>query len=184
MNIGKIFGSLKGPLAMAASNLIPGGPAILAAVNAFLPENEKLPETATGGELAAAVEKLPPEQRASLMEKEIDLKIVQEEGWTERYKAMCSGDGQSTRPAIALMMAKVTCFVIILFTSAISIEVYLHGFDSLADNAGAWTIFATILGIPSSVLAKYFGELRREQQNRLGAKSSGIMGQILGSFGK
>jgi len=168
MNLGSILNTLKGPLAAVASTLIPGGPAILAAVNAFLPSDQKLPETATGADVAAAVAALPPDQRASLLEKRIDLQIAQEEGWTDRYKAMTKADGQSTRPRIALMMAYVTCFIILLFSSAIAVQIFTEGLGSLAEAAGAWTVFGTLLGIPSGVLAKYFGELRREQGQRMG----------------
>ncbi len=184
MNFGSIFGSLTGSLAAVASALIPGGPVILAAVNAILPDDKKLPETATGNDIADAVNALPPEQRASLMSKEIDLQIAQEEGWTARYKAMTEGDGQSTRPRIALMMAQVTCFVILLFAAAIAVQILTEGLDSLAESAGAWTVFATLLGIPSGVLAKYFGELRKEQQSRLGSAPGGLLGNLAGILGK
>ena len=73
MKLGKLFNVLKGPLAAVASTFIPGGPAVLSAVNAILPNDKKLPETATGQEIVNAVDALPPEQRASLMEKEVDL---------------------------------------------------------------------------------------------------------------
>jgi hypothetical protein len=169
MNFSEVLDTIKGPALALASTLIPGGPAILSAVNAFLPAGKKLPATATGADIHNVIQQLSPEQRASLMEKEIDFKIAEEEGWTERYTAMCAGDSQSTRPKIALMMAYVTCFVILLFTIAISAQIFTDGLNSLADSAQAWTVFATLLGIPSSVLAKYFGELRKEQANRLGA---------------
>jgi len=184
MNFSDIFNAIKGPLASVAASLIPGGPLILGAVNALLPEDKKLPPSATGSQIVDAVESLPPEARASLMEKRIDLQIAQEEGWTDRYKAMTAADKQSTRPKIALMMAQVTCFVILIFTVAISVQIFTTGIESLASASGAWTVFATLLGIPSAVLAKYFGELRKEHSQRLGVKDQGMNALLKSIIGK
>lgn len=171
MKFTDILTSLK-PFAGVAAAMIPGGPAALALVNAFLPENERLPETATGGEIQSAVDKLPPAARASLLEKEVDLKIAQEEGWTERYKAMCSGDGQETRARIALMMAYILSFEILAFT----VHIFMGGV-----SADMWVVFGTLTAIPAGVLGKYFGDLRREQNARVGLPSvGGIVQKLLG----
>lgn len=144
----------------------PVGASILGAVNMFLPEDKKLPEGATGEQVKKAVDKLPPEQRGSLMEKEIDLEIEQEKGWTSRYVAMAKADGQSTRPAIALKMANAFLFVLFSFVIIIGYSVYMEGMASL-NQPYIWTIFATLTATPAGLLAKYFGELRKEQGNRL-----------------
>jgi len=175
MNFSAIFDSIKGPLASVAASLIPGGPLILGAVNALLPDDKKLPQDATGSQIADAVESLPPEQRASLMEKRIDLQIAREEGWTDRYKAMTAADGQSTRPRIALMMAWAVVSVIGLFTVAIAYQTAQNGLSGLSDAAEAWPLIAALLGIPSGLLGKYFGELRREQAQRLGVDKTGLV---------
>ncbi|MCH9735883.1 MAG: hypothetical protein K0U78_15245 [Actinomycetia bacterium] len=144
----------------------PVGAAVLGAVNMFLPDDKKLPEDSTGEQVKSTVDKLPPEQKASLMEKEIDLEIAREEGWTERYKAMCKYDGQSTRPKIALMMAKVFCGVLLGFLIIIAYAVAQEGMAVL-NQPYLWTIFATLTATPAGLLGKYFGELRKEQANRL-----------------
>ena len=177
MNFGAIYDAIKGPLASVAASLIPGGPLIIGAVNALLPDDKKLPESATGSQIADAVESLPPDARAGLMEKRIDLQIAREEGWTERYKAMTEADGQSTRPRIALMMAWAVVAVIGLFSAVIAYQTAQNGLSGLSDAAEAWPLIAALLGIPSGLLGKYFGEIRREQGQRLG--KTGAIAQLI-----
>lgn len=176
MKFKEILTRLK-PLAAVAASFVPGGSAAIELVNAFLPEDKKLPETATGGDIISAVDSLPAEQRASLFEKQIDLEIAKEEGWTDRYKAMCAADGQSTRPKIALMMAKVLCFEILAFT------VWCFWYPDQMQNPVLWTVFGTLTGVPAGVLTKYFGDLRREQANRLGMVGKGPLGGLLSKLG-
>lgn len=144
----------------------PVGASILGAVNVFLPDDKKLPEGATGADVKNAVDQLSPEQKASVIEKQIDLEIHQEDGWTKRYEAMCRSDGQSTRPKIALMMAKVFSAVLLGFMIIIAYAVASEGFKVL-DSPYVWQLFATLTAVPAGLLAKYFGELRKEQANRL-----------------
>lgn len=171
MNLSDILNTIK-PFASVAAAFIPGGPQVLAAVNAFLPDDKKLPDTATGQDIQDTVDSLPPEQRLALLSKKIDLEIAQEEGWTDRYKAMCSADGQSTRPQIALMLCRILSFEILAFT------VWCFIYPDQMDNPVLWTIFATLTSVPAGVLMKYFGDLRREQHSRQGVKSESIMGII------
>ncbi|WP_321367884.1 hypothetical protein [uncultured Desulfuromusa sp.] len=176
MKFKEILTTLK-PFASVAASFVPGGSAAIELVNAFLPEDKKLPETATGGDVISAVDSLPAEQRASLFEKQIDLEIAQEEGWTDRYKAMCAADGQSTRPKIAYMMAQVLCFEILAFT------VWCFIYPEQMRNPVLWTVFGTLTGVPAGVLTKYFGDLKKEQQNRLGSSNKGPIAGILAKFG-
>ncbi len=178
MKLKKILASLR-PLAAVAAPFIPGGPAILAAVNAVLPPDKRLPDTATGGEILSAVDALPADQRAALMEREIDLQIEQERGWTERYKAMAEADGQSTRPRIALMMAWLFVFETVAFAGLLGWGVYQGGIEAL-NQPYLWTVFASLTALPAGLLGKYFGELRREQQNRLGMQKPGPLAGLLG----
>ncbi len=162
----------------------PVGASILGAVNMFLPDDKKLPEGSTGEQVKNAVEKLPPEQQASLMEKEIDLEIAKEEGWSERYIAMTKADGQSTRPKIALMMAQILSFEILAFTVVIAWSVSHEGMAAL-NQPYLWTIFGTLTSVPAGILAKYYGELRKEQSNRIGVKQDdGLISKLLGMVKK
>jgi len=176
MKLKDILHTLK-PFAGIAASFIPGGPAIVAAVNEFLPDADKLPDTATGGEVMERVAQMPPEQRAAVMEKEVDLAIAREEGWTERYKAMCDSDGQSTRPRIALLMAWMLAIPYVLIGLAM-VYVVATGEAKLAD---LWPTLLAYLGVPLGILNKYFGELRREQGQRLGIEKKGLLAGIFGS---
>jgi hypothetical protein len=133
---------------------------VIGLVNKLLPDDKKLPEDATGNDVQAVVDTLPPEQQASLMEREIDLKIKQEEGWTERYKAMCSADGQETRAKVVIMLTKVLCFEILAFTGLF----FWH--PEILSNSSVWVVFGTLTAVPAATIGKYFGELRREHGQR------------------
>jgi len=158
--------------ASVAGFIHPGIAAAIKAVNLLLPDDKKLPETATGADVKSAIESLPPEQQATIYEKEIDLSIKQEEGWTDRYKAMCAADGQTTRPKIALMMAQVLCFEIMAFT------VWCFWFPEQMANPVLWTVFASLTATPAALLAKYFGELRKEQANRLSVQQPSVFSAL------
>lgn len=145
-------------------------------INAVLPTDKQLPGTATGSEADAAIASLPPEQRQNVLEKQIDLDIQLDKGWTDRYVAMTQADGQSTRPRIAFMMAQVLSFEILAFT------VWAFVYPDEMSNSALWTVFLTLTGVPAGLLGKYFGELRKEQRNRqetLGAAPAVSMIQSL-----
>ncbi len=161
------------PVATIAGSFIPGVGAAIEVVNQFLPDDKKLTEAATGAELHDAVAGLPADQRAQLMGRDIDLKIAQEEGWTERYTAMCAGDGQSTRPQIALMMAWCVVAAIVLSSSLIAYGIYAE-----VNVEDYWPLFGAMTVIPAEVLRKYFGELRREQGQRLGTPGKSILDKL------
>jgi len=174
----KLSTILNGALTIAGT-LHPGIGAAIAAVNAFLPGDKQLPATATGQDVREAADTLSPEQRAEVLGMEIELSIAQEEGWTERYSAMCAGDGQSTRPRIALMMARLLCWATMLLVGVLAYGVYDSGLDSLKDaSAGVIGLFGVLTAVPASILAKYFGELRREQNARLGVEPKPLLGGL------
>lgn len=139
--------------------------AVVGLVNTFLPDDEKLSVNATGGDVQNKIDKLPIEQRTSLLEREIDLRIAQEEGWTARFVAMAQADQQSTRPRIALAMSRVLVFEICAFT------VWAFVYPAQMGDPGLWTAFGTLTGVPAGVLLSYFGTLRKEQQARTMAVS-------------
>ena len=55
--LGKVGGAV-------VKTMVPGGGLIIDVVNEFLPDDKKLPADATGSDMQAAVDKLPPDQRA------------------------------------------------------------------------------------------------------------------------
>jgi len=165
MNFSAIFDSIKGPLASVAASMIPFGPQILGVVNAMLPDDKKLPETATGSQIADAVESLPPEQRASLMEKRIDLQIAKEEGMTERYKAMAEADGQETRARLVNKAMNALIALTTVFISAMA-WVYVDRGAAAAFSGEMAAVFGVFSGTFAYVIRSYFGDLRTETKSR------------------
>ena len=95
----------------------PIGKIAIPVINAFLPEDKKLPLNATGEDAQALIKDLPPEQRTKIELAEISLEKAEIEGMTVRYKAMCSADGQETRAKLVnkamntLIWLSVTCLL-------------------------------------------------------------------------
>jgi hypothetical protein len=170
MKFSDVFQAIK-PFASVAASFIPGGPAVVGLLNSVLPEDKKLPSAATGQQIMDAHSSLTSDQRSSLAEKKIDLKIAQEEGWTERYKAMTAADGHSTRPKIALEVARAFLVCYILIGAAMAWAI----FEEMVSLESMWPTLLAFLGIPLGILNKYFGELRKEQSNRLQVKQPSIL---------
>jgi hypothetical protein len=175
MKFSDILDFLK-PAASIAASLIPGGSAVVEAVNLLLPDDKKLPENATGGQVVAAYEGLTPEQQSSLREKEIDLEIRKVEVDSDNYIAMCEADGQTTRPKIAWAMCQVLCAEILLFT----VWCFVHPEEM--DSTALWSIFAALTATPTAVLIRYFGVLVKEQGNRLGVQKPSLLGNLFGKL--
>lgn len=175
----KLRDIIKGAAAIAGT-VNPAVGLAIGVVNEFLPEKDKLPETATGSQVGDALDGLPVDVRATLMERDIDLRIAQEEGWTTRYEAMCRGDGQTTRPKIALMLTKVLIFEILAFT------VWCFFYPDMIGDAGVWAAFGTLTGVPAGAILSYFGNLRKEQSARVAGLSGhsplGAIGGIVKAF--
>ena len=152
-----------GGVASAALSVVPGGSLALAAVNAFLPEEKQLPQTATIGELKQAHEDMPPELRVQIEEKYLELAKVQEEQFSRRYESMNKADGQSTRPTIALIMA----WMLAIPYAAIGVAMAYAILMKLVELADMWPTLLAYLMIPMSILKAYFGILVKEQRNRI-----------------
>lgn len=165
MNFGKLFDTLKGPLLMAASSVIPGGPLILGAINAMLPDDQKLPITATGEQMRGAVSRLTPDQRGSLMEKEIDLEIAIEEGMTSRYVAMSQSDGQKSRATIVMRAMNTLILISVIFIGATA-WVYVERGAADAFSGEMAAVFIAVSGTFAYVVRAYFGDLKAEAKSR------------------
>jgi hypothetical protein len=157
-----------------ALSFVPGGDGIRTLINEFLPDEEKLGADATGTDAQKAFAKLPPDAQVQINQAMVDLGIAEEEGWSDRYKAMCAADGQSTRPKIAWACCQMLCFE----TSAFTVWIFLHP-DQMA-NPVTWTVFAALTAPFVGILTKYFGELRREQGNRLRIQEPSFLGRLFG----
>jgi len=62
MNLGDILKTVGSGL---IKTLVPGGGLLIDAVNGFLPDDKKLPNTATGQDAQNAINTLTPEQKAN-----------------------------------------------------------------------------------------------------------------------
>lgn len=185
MNFGKLFDAIKGPLLTAASSVIPGGPLILGAVNAMLPDDKKLPETATGNDIRNAVNQLPPEQRGSLMEKKLDVEIAEINSWEGIQASLSKADqaGSSTRPLIALMMAWCIVLFVALFSIVWGYSVVADHYDTLETLNESWPMMLAVIGTPTTLLRSYFGMRTKEKTARYSAASGQPVGAIANLIG-
>jgi len=185
MNFKKLFETLKGPLLTAASTLIPGGPLILGAVNAMLPEDRKLPVTATGHDMRNAVAALSSEQRSSLMEKELDVEIAEITSWADIQQAHAVADaaGSSTRPFIALMMAWCIVTVVAIFIVVWADAVIGGKAELLKTLNDSWPMILAVVGTPTALLRAYFGMRTSEKKARYSAAAGQPVGALASLIG-
>jgi hypothetical protein len=185
VNFGKLFDTLKGPLLAAASTVIPGGPLILAAVNEMLPDGQKLPATATGADMRAAVNTLPADQRGSLMEKELDVEIAEINAWEGIQASLAQADasGASTRPYIAKLMAWCVVIAIALFMGVWAVAVLGDDVATLEVLSESWPMILALVATPTALLRAYFGMRTKEKTARYSAASGQPLGGIANLIG-
>ena len=164
--------------------VVPGGGLIVDAVNAILPEGEKLPVNATGSDINNAVSKLPPEQQASVMEKEFDVDITRIKESNATVRAMLEADTKTphtTRPYIAKGSFHVVAFAIIVAISVWAYGVFTSNDELVKTVMDGWQFILAVIGPLVTLLWAYFGILKQEHKNRLDAANntstpSGIAG--------
>jgi len=175
MDLGKILKKVGGAI---LKDIIPGGGVaslILDSVNAFMPDNEKLPDEATGHQTLAAIGNLPAEQQAIVLSKQFDVEIAEITGWSSVVDSLAKADatGASTRPTIAMMMAQVVAFAVIVAISGWAVAVLTNKADLLKSLADSWTLIVTIIGTPTALLRAYFGMRTDEKKSRYSVASGG-----------
>ena len=168
---------------------LPGtGSAIVGAINAFLPSDEKLPDGATGSDAQRAISKLSPDAQAKVMAKQFDVDI---ERLRQRYgtvQTMLTADAtmqQTTRPYIAKGAFHVVSFAVLIAVSiwAYSVAVKDDAMMNAVNNG--WPFILSVLGPLVTLLLAYFGVLRKEHQNKLNASNGHpIVSGIASLFGK
>ena len=171
--------------------VVPGGGILLDVVNEFLPDDKKLPSTATGSAVNDALQSLPPAEQAVLFAKEFDVDLAQITQSHATVRAMLESDAnnpQSTRPRIALGAFYVVSLAMIVAISAWGYGV-LRSDDPLDAVTGSWPFILSVIGPFVILLHAYFGVLRSEQRSRLEAASgrpstSGLVGSIAKIFSK
>lgn len=161
------------------STMVPGGGAILKVVNGFLPDDNQLPDNATGQDAENAISKLSSVDRASVLNKEYDVKIEEIRGFTDRFKAMADVDksGNTTRPQIAMLMAVCVVFTVLVTISIFSYAVFKSDADMIKAIVSGWPFITAVLVIPSALLRAYFAMRTKEKQQKYeavtGAKPQG-----------
>lgn len=168
MNLMKILGTVGGGL---ISTLVPGGAAIVAGINAFLPDDKKLPENATGTQVQDAVSSLPPAQQAEILSKEYEVEIAKTEAWADIQGHLSKADqaGASTRPQISMMMAWLVVLQVFTVCALMMASVAMVNNEILGTIKEFWPMLLASMGIPAKLLHSYFGMRTEEKKHRVQA---------------
>jgi hypothetical protein len=153
---------------------VPSGGLIIDIVNSFLPDDKKLPGNASGAQVEEAVASLPPEQRARIQEKEIDVDLTLIKERHSTVRAMLEADyknPQTTRPYIAkgafLVIAACTLAVVATWCGG----VWLNRPEIVNAAAESGDMLFYLLGPLVTLLWAYFGILKQEHSKRLDTAS-------------
>lgn len=158
----------------AVRELVPGGGLLIEAVNAWLPDDKKLPGNATGQDIEGAVDSLPSDQRAQLLTKEFDVDLTRIRETNETLRTMLESDAKNphtTRPRIALGAFRVVAFANVTMVSAWAYGVFTEKTAVLNAVTDGYGFVLSVIGPLVAMLLGYFGILRGEQRNRLNAAS-------------
>jgi len=188
MELGKILAKIGTSI---IRDVVPGGGMILGLVNEFLPKDKKLPVNATGEQVVRVVNTLTPADQALIYRKELDVEIAEVNSWTQVQQSLSEADkaGASTRPAIAVMMAKIVSFVVIAYSTALIIAILSNHVSMIDSLKETWPLVLTIIATPVLLLRAYFGMRSNEKKARYGAaagqpQSSGVIQNLLSGLGK
>lgn len=171
----KLIDILKSVGSAAIQVAMPGtGSLLVAGLNELLPAESKLPVNPTGTDVSNAIASLPPEQRASVLEREFDVEVVQIEQSNQTLRAMLESDAanpHSTRPKIAYQAFQVVA-IISLGIVAIWAIAALRGDHKTMELVNNGYVFVGIITSPFILwLNSYFGILKTESKDRLNAAS-------------
>jgi len=175
----------------AISALVPGGGAIIGAINAFLPDSSKLSSDATGQQAADAIQGLPASDRAAIMAKKFDVTITEIKESHSTVRAMLESDAKTphtTRPYIAKGAFHVVAFTIISIVSVWIVSVYNEATETVKAIMDGWPFIVAVLAPLVTLLHAYFGVLKDEHKQKLDAANGvanpqGIAGMLAGMFG-
>ena len=180
----KLFDIVKKVGSSLIKTIIPGSGLLIDTVNEFLPDDKKLSKSATGDELNAALESLPPEQRASVLEKEFDVEIVEIKESNETLRTMLEYDTknpQSTRPKIAYQAFQVIAATVIITMSLWAYAVATGNTKMVETIMNGWPFIVGVTSVLSTVLLSYFGSINKERQGKIDlASGSPKLGAIAG----
>lgn len=169
----KLLDIVKSVGSTALQVALPGtGSLIVGTLNELLPDEKKLPATASGNDIGQAIGGLSPEQQAFVMEKEYDIDITQIKESNSTVRTMLESDAKnphSTRPYIAKHAFHTVAFVI-----TVTVSMWAYGVGSkdviiVETVMEGWPFVLAVIGPLVSLLWAYFGILRQEHKNRLDA---------------
>ena len=165
MNIGSIIKKVGGAI---VKSVIPGGGVIIDLVNELLPNDNQLGGSATGTDLEAAINGLPPDERNKLLAKKLDIEETEIKEWSNVMETLAQSDatGSSTRPAIAKMMSILVVSVIGAIAFVWMISILRNATETLKQLADSWAMILAMLGPPIALLRAYFGMRTKEKQSR------------------
>lgn len=167
-------------------DVVPGGGLIVGAINELLPDDKKLTNNATGLDINSAIELLPQDQRAALLDKEFDVDITQIKESNATVRAMLEADTKNphtTRPYIAKhafhVVAGISIIVMLIWADAV-IDDNEKVIKTIMDG---WPFVTAVIAPFVTLLWAYFGVLKQEHKNKLdaagGASSpSGVIGLL------
>jgi hypothetical protein len=179
MDLGKILKKIGGAV---IKDIIPGGgiaSLVIDAVNAFMPDDDKLPGNATGDQTLSAINRLPADQQAIILNRQFDVEIAEINSWSQVVESLSRADatGSSTRPEIAKMMAMVVAFAVVLAISTWSVAVLTNKGELLKNLNDSWVLVVTIVGTPTALLRAYFGLRTDEKKSRYSVAGGGPVQQ-------
>ncbi len=154
------------------STMVPGGPLIVAGINAALPDDKKLPENATGVQAMEAIESLPLEERAAVINKQYDVEITQIKESHDTVKTMLTMDAvnpHSTRPKIAYQAFQLLATIMLIVISLWAYAVGTGNNVMVKTIQDGWPWMATFILPVVGWINAYFGKLVTEQKNKLDA---------------
>ncbi len=183
MNLGKLLATVG---ETALSVMVPGSGPLIEMVNGFLPDGSKLSSTATGHQAISAINSLPAEQQEKVMAKELDVEIAKINSFANIQQSLATADasGNSTRPQIALMMARVVCFSVLALITIWCVTMLQNDTSALKTLAGSTPFVATVLGTPTTLLFTYFGKRTKEKLGRYSMATGQQPPGILSTFAK
>lgn len=183
MNLLKILGKVGSGIVSA---MVPGGSAIIAGINALLPDDKKLPEQATGVDVQNAVSTLPPKEQAEVLSKKYDVEIAEINAWANIQSHLSKADesGSSLRPKISMMMAWLVVLQVLTVCIVMIATIGMQNNELFSTFKEFWPFLLASMGIPAKLLHSYFGMRTEEKKHRVHAATgvapiAGIISSLL-----
>lgn len=164
------------------------GTALVGVVNGFLDPEKQLPADATGHDVQNAVQTLPPEVRAKVMDHEFEIEKLEIVESHSTVRAMLDSDAKnphSTRPYIAKHAFHVIAFALVVTVTLWAWGIVKADAEVIKAVTEGWPFILAVIGPLVTLLLAYFGILKKEHKQRLEAANGapptgGIAGLLTG----